>query len=153
MSYQWLVEYQDLENQLAFLKWNLNRSKLELNRWVQGDLENVKLKKNSRSSNLEETIKKIEQEIELLEERKVEMIELVNSFKGVDNQIVKLKYIDDLKIEEIADLIGYSISYVRKRYTEINKTLTLLIDFDNSRQKRLRRKSEAEFYEAKLQKE
>lgn len=53
MKYQWLKDYKQLEQQIEYLKWNLNRSELELARWIKGDLVNIKLEKNSRSSNLE----------------------------------------------------------------------------------------------------
>lgn len=45
MRFQWLKNYQDLEEQILFMKWNLNKSKLELERWVSGDLANVRLEK------------------------------------------------------------------------------------------------------------
>ena len=94
MEFQWLKDYQELEEQILYLKWNLNKSKLELQRWVCGDLADVRLVKNSRSSSLEENIFKIEQEIELLEEQRMEMLAIINSFTGIDNEINKKKYID-----------------------------------------------------------
>ena len=66
MRFQWLKDYQELENQILYLKWNLSKSRLELSRWMFGDLSNVRLEKNSRSSSLEENIAKIENEIEIL---------------------------------------------------------------------------------------
>ena len=112
MRFQWLKNYQDLEEQILFMKWNLNKSRLELDRWVNGDLANVRLEKNSRSSSLEENIRIIENELELLEKEKVELMELIDSFSGADNQIVKLKYIDDMDVYDIADETGYSLSLI-----------------------------------------
>ncbi len=45
MRFQWLKDYQDLEEQLLYLKWNLNKSKLELIRWTTGDLSKVRIEK------------------------------------------------------------------------------------------------------------
>ncbi len=45
MRFQWLRDYQDLEEQLLYLKWNLNKSKLELIRWTTGDLSKVRIEK------------------------------------------------------------------------------------------------------------
>ena len=59
MQFGWLKDYKRLEEHLIYLKWNLNKSKLELIRWVEGDLVNVRLEKNSRSSYLEENIEKM----------------------------------------------------------------------------------------------
>ena len=108
MRFQWLKNYQDLEEQILFMKWNLNKSKLELERWVSGDLANVRLEKNSRSASLEENIQVIEEEIELLEEQLNEMVLLIKSFKGLDNQIMYLKYVEGMTLEKIAEKLNYS---------------------------------------------
>ncbi|WP_442760297.1 hypothetical protein [Enterococcus italicus] len=150
MEFQWLKDYQELEEQILYLKWNLNKSKLELQRWVCGDLADVRLEKNSRASSLEEIIAKIEQEIELLEEQRTEMLAIINSFKGIDNEIIKKKYIDGCSLDVIADEIGYSISYVRKRYTEINKTLAYIDNYKNSKQRKNYFNEEIEYYQDKL---
>ena len=136
MQFKWLEDYQKLEDHLVYLKWNLNKSRLELDRWVNGDLANVRLEKNSRSSSLEESIEKIEQEIKRLEEQKGELLSIVRSFKGLDNDIVRLKYIDGYTLEKIAEEIRYSASYVRQRHAEIRKTISF-IDGYNGRNEHL----------------
>lgn len=146
VRFQWLKNYQDLEEQILFMKWNLNKSRLELDRWVNGDLANVRLEKNSRSSSLEENIRIIENELELLEKEKVELMELIDSFSGADNQIVKLKYIDDMDVYDIADETGYSVSYIRKRHTEIRKTLSFVVEYEARREERLKKQEEMDYY-------
>lgn len=148
MRFQWLKNYQDLEEQILFMKWNLNKSRLELDRWVNGDLANVRLEKNSRSSSLEENIKIIENELELLEKEKIELLELIDSFSGADVQIVKLKYIDDMDVYDIADETGYSVSYIRKRHTEIRKTLSFVDEYEARREERLKKQEEMDYYSA-----
>ncbi|MDT2981872.1 hypothetical protein [Enterococcus casseliflavus] len=148
MRFQWLKNYQDLEEQILFMKWNLNKSRLELDRWVNGDLANVRLEKNSRSSSLEENIRIIENELELLEKEKVELMELIDSFSGADNQIVKLKYIGDMDVYDIADETGYSVSYIRKRHTEIRKTLSFVDEYEARREERLKKQEEMDYYSA-----
>lgn len=148
MRFQWLKNYQDLEEQILFMKWNLNKSRLELDRWVNGDLANVRLEKNSRSSSLEENIRIIENELELLEKEKTELMELINSFSGADVQIVKLKYIDDMDVYDIADETGYSVSYIRKRHTEIRKTLSFVDAYEARREERLKKQEEMDYYSA-----
>jgi DNA-directed RNA polymerase specialized sigma subunit len=146
VRFQWLKNYQDLEEQILFMKWNLNKSRLELDRWVNGDLANVRLEKNSRSSSLEESIRIIENELELLEKDKIELMELIDSFSGADNQIVKLKYIDDMDVYDIADETGYSVSYIRKRHTEIRKTLSFVDEYESRREDRLKKQEEIDYY-------
>ena len=148
MRFQWLKNYQDLEEQILFMKWNLNKSRLELDRWVNGDLANVRLEKNSRSSSLEENIRIIENELALLEKEKVELLELIDSFSGADVQIVKLKYIDDMDVYDIADETGYSVSYIRKRHTEIRKTLSFVDEYEARREERLKKQEEIDYYSA-----
>ena len=153
MRFQWLKDYQELDEQILYLKWNLNKSKLELNRWVCGDLANVRIEKNSRTSSLEENIQKIENELELLIEQKEEMLLLIDSFSGIDNQIVKMKYVDQMSLEDIAESVGYSSSYVRQRHAEIRKTLNFLDEYEHRQAGRLKKENEIDFYNSEKYKE
>lgn len=130
MKYQWLKDYKQLEQQIEYLKWNLNRSELELARWIKGDLVNIKLEKNSRSSNLENDIEKVKAEIKKLEQNKKEVIQFIETFEGVENQIIKLKYIDGCTLEEIAEKIGYSASYIQKKHSEIKNLINFINKYD-----------------------
>lgn len=153
MRFQWLKDYQELDEQILYLKWNLNKSKLELNRWVNGDLADVRIEKNSRSASLEENIKKIENELRLLNEQKEEMLLLIDSFSGIDNQIIKMKYIDGMKLEDIAEEIDYAPSYVRQRHAEIRKTLNFIDEYEQRGADRCKKESEIEFYNSEKYKE
>lgn len=146
MRFQWLKDFQDLQDQILYLKWNLNKSKLELNRWIYGDLSDVRLEENSRSSSLEESIQLIEQEIEILEGQSKEMLAIIESFKGIENQIVRLKYIDGLNLDQIAEEIGYSASYTRKKHADIRGKLDFLDDYEAQECQRLDKISEIEYY-------
>ncbi|WP_242327764.1 hypothetical protein [Enterococcus avium] len=152
MRFQWLKDYQDLEEQLLYLKWNLNKSKLELQRWTTGDLSKIRIEKNSRSSLLEETIEKTYQEIEVLEEQRKEMLAIIQSFKGIENEIVRLKYIEGLKLEEIVEETGYSDSYVRKKHAEIRSKLQFIDDYEARNLDRQAKKEELEYYDNKKRK-
>ena len=152
MRFQWLKDYQDLEEQLLYLKWNLNKSKLELIRWTTGDLSKVRIEKNSRSSLLEENITQIENEIELLEEQQKEMLVIIQSFKGVENEIVRMKYIEGLTLEEIVEETGYSDSYIRKKHADIRSKLQFS-DADEARPlDRKAKNEELEYYDEKRRK-
>lgn len=152
MRFQWLKDYQDLEEQLLYLKWNLNKSKLELIRWTTGDLSKVCIEKNSRSSLLEENITQIENEIELLEEQQKEMLVIIQSFKGVENEIVRMKYIEGLTLEEIVEETGYSDSYIRKKHAEIRSKLQFIDDYEARHLDRKAKKEELEYYDEKRRK-
>ncbi|WP_242327623.1 hypothetical protein [Enterococcus avium] len=149
MRFQWLKDYQDLEEQLLYLKWNLNKSKLELSRWTTGDLSKIRIEKNSRSSLLEENIEKLKQEIELLEEQRKEMLAIIQSFKGIENEIVRMKYIEGFKLEEIVEETGYSDSYIRKKHAEIRSKLQFIDDYEDRYLDRQAKKEELEYYDEK----
>ena len=136
VRFQWLKDYQELEDQLLYLRWNLNKSKLELDRWVSGDLSNVRLEKNSRSASLEESIVKMEQEISSLEAQKKEMLTIINSFKGIDGY----------SLEGIAEELGYSSSYVRQRHAEIKKTLSFLDHYEEKMHDKQKKINEIDYY-------
>lgn len=124
--FEWLTEYRKLEERISFIEWNLNKTKLELIRWEEGDLMSVKLTNESRGANVENEIKRLEEELEETERLKESLLNLIDTFEGLDNIIIKKKYIEGLSLEDIAEVVGYSISYVRKRYTEIRKTLKII---------------------------
>lgn len=151
MKYQWLADYKELEEKLIYLKWNLNKSKLELIRWVEGDLVGVKLEKGSHSASLEEKIKFIEQEISEANNQIKELKSIVDNFEGIDAQIVRLKFIENISLEDIADQLGYSISYVRKRHTDIRKTLSFLDKFIERKNITNKMKSEIDYYKEEAQ--
>ncbi|MBO1087632.1 hypothetical protein [Enterococcus hirae] len=146
MRFQWLKDYQELDEQILYLKWNLNKSKLELNRWVNGYLADVRIEKNSRSASLEENIQKIENEIEILEEQRKEMLAIINSFKGIDNEIIRKKYVESCSLEIIAEEIGYSTSYVRQRHADIRKTLDFLDEYEMNKVNRQNKLNEIDYY-------
>lgn len=146
MRFQWLKDYQELDEQILYLKWNLNKSKLELSRWVNGDLADVRIEKNSRSASLEENIQKIENEIEILEEQRKEMLAIINSFKGIDNEIIRKKYVEGCSLEIIAEEIGYSAYYVRQRHADIRKTLDFLDEYEMNKVNRQNKLNEIDYY-------
>lgn len=130
MKYQWLKDYKELEEHLIYLKWNLNKSKLELIRWVEGDLQGIKLAKESRAAKLEEQIAFIENEINETTTKMEEAIDIIDSFEDLNSTIVQLKYIEGMRLEDIAEEIGYSASYVRQRHAEIAKMLDFLESYE-----------------------
>lgn len=147
LRFEWLKNYQDLEDQILFLRWNLNKSKLELERWISGDLAKIRIEKNSRSSNLEENIATIEKELEILADQKEELLKIIRTFKGLENEIVRLKYIEDCSLEEIAEKTGYSESYIRKKHSEIRSILTFLDDYESNAESRQSKKNDIEYYD------
>ena len=63
--YEWLKDYQRLEEEIEYLEFNLEKTQLELKRWISGDLREVRLTADSNGAKVEEHIQRIRKEIEL----------------------------------------------------------------------------------------
>ena len=121
--YDWLTDYQKLEEELAYLEYNLEKTETELKRWTSKDLSNVRLQRDSRGANVEEVIIKIKDEIEQKQMQIGRLLQLVNTFKGLDNKILKLKYVDGMNLDTIAYELGYSTSHIYKKHAEMMKMI------------------------------
>lgn len=117
--YEWLKDYQRLEEEIEYLEFNLEKTQLELKRWINGDLRGVRLTADSNGAKVEEHIQRIRKEIDFKKAQRVRLINLISKFKGLENQILKKKYIDGMTLEEIAENMNYSSSYIYKKHAEI----------------------------------
>lgn len=129
IKFEWLRDYIEREERITYLKWNLAKSKAELARWVDGDLQNVRLTQGSLSANLENNITLLAKELDTLTAEQDELNSLIQTFKGVDQQIVRLKYIEGLSLEAIAEALGYSESHIQKRHAEIRKNVCFISEY------------------------
>ncbi len=121
--YEWLRDYQKLEEEIAYLEYNLEQTERELKRWVSGDLYGVKLQQDSLGAKVEDNIERIKNDLEFKIDQRSKLINLVSTFKGLDHQILKLKYIDGMTLEEIAEELNYSTSHIRKKHAELVRTI------------------------------
>lgn len=124
--YEWLLDYQKLSNEIDYLEYQLNRNKRELKRWTEGDLMNVRLNEKSIASGLEETIFNIEYELAHKMNDLFKAKKLISTFKGLENQILFYRYVEGMKLEDIAEKLGYSSSHIRKRHAELVRTVKFL---------------------------
>lgn len=123
MLYEWLRDYQNLTQDIAYLEFNLEQTERELKRWVSGDLADIKLEADSRGSKVEENIEKIKDDLVFKKEQLIKLLNLINTFKGLDNKILKMKYIDGMTLDNIAYDLGYSNSYIYKKHAAIVKMI------------------------------
>lgn len=130
--FEWLKEYVQLDHDIKFLKWNLLKTKNELIRRTSGDLSNDHLVKGSKGAKVEEAIEHLEAEIHWRIEAESDLRELVGSFNGIEEQILRKKYIDGKTLEEIAadDDVHYTLSYIRKKHAELHRRLDFLDRWD-----------------------
>ncbi|MGE7881678.1 hypothetical protein [Bacillus sp. NPDC094077] len=121
--FKWLKDYQKLEEEIAYLEYNLEQTEAELKRWIRGDLCNVRLTSDSQGAKVEEIIEKIKSELHIKQEKMKNLVHLISKFKGLENKILKKKYIDGMTLEEVAENMNYSSSYIYKKHAEIMKRI------------------------------
>lgn len=130
--YEWLRDYQRLEEDIAYLEFNLEQSERELTRWVSGDLRDVKLTAESDGARLEERIERIKKELNIKQTERENFLKLVSKFKGLDNQLLRMKYIEGMTLEEIAEELNYSWSYISKKHAEIVRMIKFAHELKHS---------------------
>ncbi len=117
--FDWLKDYQKLEEEIEYLDYNLDKTKAELKRWVSGDLREVRLTAESEGAKVEERIEAIEYELAHKMNAMHDLLKLISKFKGLENKLLKMKYVDGMTLEEIAENMNYSSSYIYKKHAEI----------------------------------
>lgn len=124
IKYQWLLEHQQLEEDIFLLKWKINKAELELQRWLDPrDLGRIKITNESKSAHLEEDIKRLKAYLNEKQLNMEALMMMINRFKGLDNKILKMKYIEGFTLEGIAEELHYSSSYIYKKHAEVIKTI------------------------------
>ncbi|MRD37142.1 hypothetical protein GH882_14415 [Bacillus thuringiensis] len=122
----WLKDYQKLEQDIAYLEYNLDKTKAELKRWISGDLREVRLTAESEGAKVEERIEAIEYELAHKMNDMYKLKKLINTFKGLENRIIKLKYIDGMTLERVAEELNYSTGYINKKHAEIMREINFV---------------------------
>ncbi|HAM79627.1 hypothetical protein [Ornithinibacillus bavariensis] len=128
--YQWIKDYQQLQQDMDYLEYQIARNKKELKRWTSGDLQNVKLNDKSVAANLENTIFELEYELAHKMNDLYDAKKLISSFKGIDHQILYQKYVEDRTLESIAEQLNYSAGYIYKKHAEIMRVLKFAHDLN-----------------------
>jgi len=99
----WLIGYWELEEEIVTLESDLKQLELD----STGD-PSIQVLANYLIDKKEE---------------KKELIKLVSTFKHLDNKILKLKYIDKMTLESIANQLGFSDSYIYKKHAKLLKIM------------------------------
>lgn len=120
-KFKWLNDYKELQDQIHFIENNLERSKNELKRWIDGDLAKYKLEADSNGAKLEERIEAIEYELAHKMNDLYNMKKIIASFAGLENKILYLKYIEGKTLERIAEELNYSPQYIYNKHAQIKR--------------------------------
>ncbi|PHC37066.1 hypothetical protein COF01_15405 [Bacillus pseudomycoides] len=114
--FDWLKDYQKLEEDIAYLEYNLDKTKAELKRWIIGDLRDVRLTAESEGAKVEERIEAIEYELAHKMNDMYKLEKLISTFRGLENKIAYLKYVEGMTLEKIADQLNYSPQYIYNKH-------------------------------------
>lgn len=131
-KFRWLEIYLDNEEKIANLELDIRRTEIELERWTSGDLSHVKITKKSHGARVEEVL---DENRQLLQEDKViraKTLALIDKFDGIENQILRKKYIEGMSLSDIADCpdVHYSYSTIKKLHAELKRRLRFLDKWD-----------------------
>lgn len=119
--FNWLKVYQELEQDIAYLDYNLDKTKAELKRWVSGDLREVRLTAESEGAKVEERIEAIEYELAHKMNDMYKLKKLINTFKGLEHKIAYLKYVEGMTLEKIAEELNYSLQYIYNKHAAMRE--------------------------------
>lgn len=99
----WLIDY-----------WNLEKEIVEFEK------ELIRLKEESAEPS---AIQWLDDFLQAKKNDKLELVKLAGTFKGLNNQILKLKYVDGVLLESVAHKLGYSASYIFQTHAKLMKEL------------------------------
>ncbi|PFV82350.1 hypothetical protein [Bacillus thuringiensis] len=119
--FNWLKVYQELEQNIAYLDYNLEKTKAELKRWISGDLREVRLTAESEGAKVEERIEAIEYELAHKMNDMYKLKSLINTFKGLEHKIAYLKYVEGMTLEKIAEELNYSPQYIYNKHAAMRE--------------------------------
>ncbi|MGP4038345.1 hypothetical protein ACTWP4_00340 [Gracilibacillus sp. D59] len=121
--FEWLKDYQKIEEEIIYLEFELKRNKKELGRWINGDLSDVKLTEKSKAAKLEEIIAGIEYELAHKMNDLYDAKQLIGKFKGLENQILYGKYVEGKTLTVIAYDLGYTPGHIYNIHAQIMKKI------------------------------
>ncbi|MDV7719033.1 hypothetical protein GA840_04115 [Pediococcus ethanolidurans] len=114
--FEWLKEYQQLDRDIKYLKWNIAKTAAESSR-MTGDLANMYVGgKDSRPAKLDKEYDRLQEELEWREKTEKDLLNLINSFDGVENKILMKKYVKGDTLEEMAYYIMVNLFYFGGSY-------------------------------------
>lgn len=79
-----------------------------------------------KGAQVEEVIAKLESNLKYEKEQRETLIKLVYTFNGIDQEILRKKYIEGMTLEGIAYELNYSYNYIKRRHSDLSKTINVL---------------------------
>ena len=122
--YRWLKDYRKLEEQIAYLEYNLGKTKRELKRWENvDDLGKYKLEAESLGANVEDKIELLEYELAHKLNDLFDFQKLICTFSGLEYKILYRKHIEGKTLDTIARELNYSTNYIKMKHANVMRMM------------------------------
>ncbi|WP_404852100.1 sigma-70 RNA polymerase sigma factor region 4 domain-containing protein [Enterococcus mundtii] len=76
-----------------------------------------------KQKHLKGVVERLNDRIERLEKERKEIIELIDQFNGLNNRILKLKYVEGMTLESVAEETGYTYQYIKNKHAELMRII------------------------------
>lgn len=129
--FEWLKDYLELNDEIRYLEWKIRKAKAEELRWLEGDLQNVHIVQASHGAHVMDHVDDYQSELTQCKAEQYDLLKLIDTFSGYENKILKLKYVDGLSLEEVAERLGYSYDTIRKKHAELHRRLDFIDHYES----------------------
>lgn len=128
--FEWLKLYRELDIEQQALEIKKDICVEEIDRWQTINDTHVDLGKKHdflsrvrQIDRIREDLNELNDRLQKIEDKKNRVIKLIDKFDGVENKILKKKYIIGMTLKEIAYDLGYSEQYIRRKHAECIKRI------------------------------
>ncbi|MGH1703596.1 sigma-70 family RNA polymerase sigma factor [Enterococcus gallinarum] len=128
--YEWVTSLIAIDQELYELRLSLDLNEKELYRWQNYSNEDGDLAKHQtfltalqKQARLKEVIESLATREEQLKKQRQDIIDTIEKFQGLDQRILKMKYVDGMKLESIAEETGYTYQYIKNKHAELMRII------------------------------
>lgn len=128
--YEWVTSLIAIDQELFEIRLSLDLNENELYRWQNYRNEDGDLAKHQtfltalqKQARLKEVIESLATREEQLKKQRQDIIDTIEKFQGLDQRILKMKYVDGMKLESIAEETGYTYQYIKNKHAELMRII------------------------------
>lgn len=128
--YEWVNALVAIDIELEELEISITLNSNELERWENYSFKDGDLAKQQtfltalqKQARLKEVISSLGSRKEQLEQQRKEIVDTIEKFKGLEQRILKMKYVEGMKLEAIAESTGYSYQYIKNKHAELMRII------------------------------
>lgn len=128
--YEWVNTLIAIDIELEELEISITLNSNELERWENYSFKDGDLAKQQtfltalqKQTRLKEVISSLVSRQEHLEQQRKEIVDTIEKFKGLEQRILKMKYVEGMKLEAIAEETGYSYQYIKNKHAELMRII------------------------------